>query len=381
MQPTFWLITVALLIQIAALTIPIFKHTQKQGADENTDHKFELRSNAWPFKSALAAIVIIVIATAIMPIIMRSGMDWFMVAAKNKQNHKFAACLAQIKREIPYAPVETALQKAIDERQTELVAWLLTQKPDVNLLLHPNDYRPLWWAMRARGNLQITELLLKAGADPNLAMSGQEKNNALHLALSMNYNRTDTLKYVALLASYGLDLNAPIDGTGKSAISGALTSSFKPASELLYELKRLGARPADNHKENLFFYGLSKGEPEVMKFLYDWNISSRETDSRGNNFLHLMLNAKCLSDRDAQELNYSPHIHEVINMQNNEGQTVLHLAVRQNNPKLVETLIKWKADPNIADKDGETPISHAEKNRYVRVLKLMTNNDSVTGGK
>ena len=46
-----------------------------------------------------------------------------------------------------------------------------------------------------------------------------------------------------------------------------------------------------------------------------------------------------------------------INVQDKYGQTPLHFSVNLDDVDMINTLLDWGADPNIADDDGETPES------------------------
>lgn len=331
----------------------------------------------WPGRSAFLTICIGVILTLTLPFTTGSYMDALIRAAKNGRNDRFTALLDGVKREIPANPVENALCRAIDERQTGLVEWLLTQKPDLNKAaggkgVRPG-YRPLWWAIRGDGSLQITEMLLRAGANPNLWLSENPDETAFGLALWLHFNKKESLAYARLLASYGADLNQPVKADGKSLIAAALLSRYEPVSELIQELISLGARIPENSGENLFYLSLFARDPAVFKILQANGVECTAVDKNGKTFLHLMVERNSVSDSSARYNNYSEFVEQVINQPDNDGKTPLHYAVERNEPGLVETLIRWHADPDIKDKAGDSPRSFAEKMRYLRLLKIIEN--------
>jgi len=81
--------------------------------------------------------------------------------------------------------------------------------------------------------------------------------------------------------------------------------------------------------------------------------------------------ANFVSERSSRFYHYAEFVPKVINQPDNEGKTPLHYAVELNEPGLVETLMKWNADPHKPDKNGVTPRSAAEKMRYLRLLKII----------
>ncbi len=86
-----------------------------------------------------------------------------------------------------------------------------------------------------------------------------------------------------------------------------------------------------------------------------------------------MLERNSVSESSARYNNYAEFVARVINQPDNKGKTPLHYAVERNDPGLVETLIKWHADPDIKDQTGDSPRSFAEKMRYLRLLKVIEN--------
>ena len=60
-----------------------------------------------------------------------------------------------------------------------------------------------------------------------------------------------------------------------------------------------------------------------------------------------------------------------VNLKTHEGDSVLHLAVKSKNAKVVETLLKHKKiKPNVKDADGNTPILLAAKAKFRPIINL-----------
>jgi ankyrin repeat protein len=370
-QPSYWFILIIALFQIWSVGARHLSAAEKNGQAGAVDDDLSGEHDRLAVVSAKRALVAAVLLTFALPFLMQSALDALSDAADAKKTHRFAALLEKVKREVDHAPLEVALCQAIDRRQHVLVEWLLTQKPNVDLLTDKRGYRPLWWAIRAKGDPVITEMLLQAGADPNLELSEGSGKTALGLAMSLHYGRDEGLKYVRMLASYGADLNKPVDQSGILPIGAALNSQFKPSSELVRELMRLGADPLRQKTGNLFFLALLDRDPEVLKDLAAAGINQLAVDNKGNTFLHLMCNLDRISERDAESFRYANYLPDVINLKNNSGKTVLHIAAERNDPQMVETLLKWKADQDCADNEGESPRQLAEKRRYLRLLGIM----------
>jgi ankyrin repeat protein len=59
------------------------------------------------------------------------------------------------------------------------------------------------------------------------------------------------------------------------------------------------------------------------------------------------------------------------NIKDKDGNTPLHYAAREGRLKVVELLLEHGADPNIQDKDGWTPLHYAAWKRRLKVVELL----------
>lgn len=77
-------------------------------------------------------------------------------------------------------------------------------------------------------------------------------------------------------------------------------------------------------------------------------------DDEGNNLCHHL--AVCGDDKLFKSLiqSHSPNWNNLLNQRNDEGQTPLHLAVKNNKHKLAQKYIKYGANQNILDIYGNT---------------------------
>jgi ankyrin repeat protein len=81
----------------------------------------------------------------------------------------------------------------------------------------------------------------------------------------------------------------------------------------------------------------------------------RFQDSNDNNLLHILINnnkSKYLDKILEKGLKYG-YIKNIINKQNNEGDTPLHLAVKSKNYTVASTLINYGANKNIINCQGQ----------------------------
>lgn len=330
---------------------------------------------AFPAKLSITAIVVAVIWTFSLPVLQRNPIDSMILASKNGQNEKLPALLLNLKSRIKENPVEIALCQAIDERQKDLVAWLLTQKPELNKKPFRSGHPPLWWAIRGSGDIELTRMLLEAGADPNIDLyegSGFISETPLGLALSLHW-RTEGAKYLKLLASFGTNLNQPINKEGVYPVEFFLarTSSEKDIIGFLEEFQKLGGNTLLQGPGNLFSLAVRHRDARVLNFLMELGLTSKKTDRQGNTYLHLRVAAtdfgQSFNLNDREKL----FIEDVINSKNNKGLTALHLAVEKNHPEMVEKLLGLGADAMLPSDQGETPLEMANFRKSLRLVKII----------
>jgi ankyrin repeat protein len=121
-------------------------------------------------------------------------------------------------------------------------ALLSNPATDPNVRDRRIDYTPLMKAIEL-GQDSVTELLLNAGADPNLTAYGK-RNSALQIAVKRAISQRDAAggatsnamnQLVILLASKKVDLNMVENGDGQTALTASASSAAVPIVRLLLE--------------------------------------------------------------------------------------------------------------------------------------------------
>ncbi|RXJ92539.1 hypothetical protein CRV00_12850 [Malaciobacter molluscorum] len=207
-------------------------------------------------------------------------------------------------------------------------------------------------------NISIIEILLKAKADPNYRSSDKEYSSLFWMIKYCHYNenfykekRLETV--LKMLISYGLNINAPVDNEGNSAIGCAYSSARTTAHYFSYGVfnelfvKIFIEFGADINKPN------NKGITPLMQFIMNSYLEREDA------FLDLLENDANLSVKDnlgetvlmkaAKNRNHNLMVQmcEImedfgnlnISTTNNNGQTALEIAIENNN----EPLAQWIA--------------------------------------
>ncbi|KAH9966341.1 hypothetical protein BGW80DRAFT_734307 [Lactifluus volemus] len=198
----------------------------------------------------------------------------------------------------------------------EIADWLvITCSQDVNARAGSEE-TPLMVASKM-GFLQVVQLLLKHGANPNITTA--YGHTPLWVASYEGY-----LKISQLLIEYGGDVNTCHDRTGHTSLHVALEHGHVEIAKLLLESN---ANPNPEMSSCLplppLHTALAQGHPQVVQLL-----------------LHHSAN---------------PHARGF------EGETLLHMASRRGDLNVVQQLLELGADVHVLDDEGWTPFQAVDR--------------------
>lgn len=122
--------------------------------------------------------------------------------------------------------------------------------------------------------------------------------------------------------------------------------------------------------ETALHYVAATGNLELLRLLMERGANAILANALG--YTPLLLAAINNNLRIARCLLTYPPVVQNINRQNRQGKTALHFAVEKNNEKLVICLLKHKANTEVTNMYGSTPLAHAMKNNLPIALFLAT---------
>lgn len=163
---------------------------------------------------------------------------------------------------------------------------------------------------------------------------------------------------------FGVDYQDPL---GKTALMYATKYGQFNIVQDLIEIKNANIHIKDNQGNTALQHAVNSGRFEIVKYLIQHQGNINDCDNEGNSLLIC-----------ATKLGYFSLVkllvqnHSDVDHQNNEGNTALHTAI---NLKLymnsIRHLIIKKANFNIKNNLGETPLALAIKNNFVKAINLL----------
>ncbi len=229
-------------------------------------------------------------------------------------------------------PGWTPLHIAVFHKNANLVALLLEKGADPNLPVAPsgNEGTALNMAISG-GGAELVELLLKHKADVN----ARDRNGNTPLVRAM---RERNERLVDLLLSKGADPNA-LDAYGFPPLHVALGAQPPAQPGLGFNPipHSVGQLVVQNQPVVQGYGGVSVAQPFARP-----GVPSKQT-SEEQRMVDLLLKHKA-----------DPNLRDKV--KEKESETALHLAARYANEAAVELLLKYKADPNARTESGTTPL-------------------------
>jgi len=258
----------------------------------------------------------------------------------------------------------TPLSWAAGSGHVRVAELLLAKGADVNAADN-NGWSPLHSAVGG-GNRPMVDFLLKNGADPNAksTASSDKGTTPLHLAARMVDERAAE---VASLLRSRAEVDAKDSHGATPLILALATDATRPCAKVVEQLLAKGAdvNARDDNGSFPLYLAVQRRSEELVRLILahkpDLEISTKE---REQDYTPLR-KAVSLGDESIAALllrsGANPNAVET-----RSGTTPLFLAVEDFNKKMVEVLLAAKADVNVIDNSGTTPLRWAEQQRGMR---------------
>ncbi len=240
----------------------------------------------------------------------------------------------------------TALMITAATGHVDIVQILLDKGIDINAADHGN-FTALMFAAN-KGHTETVKTLLKKGANVNAA----SHNSPTALMMAAGAGHVDIVQIL-------LKENAEIDATAGRGDTALTLAASTGNTETVRVLLAAGA----NVNDTAITLALDNGHTETVEALFGKSTNTNTADKSGS--MVLMGDSTMLMDEEQKES---------LNDQ-------LIIAVSNEDQNLITSLLQKGADPNFADKDGDTPLMYAAMNGHREIVKLLIKNKADVNAK
>ncbi len=213
---------------------------------------------------------------------------------------------------------------------------------------------------RTRRELKLVEMLLAAGANPDLPNLGG--NTPLHFACT----RPESDFLDVLLAKKANVLAQT--RTGETPLHGVAVFGSAASAQRLLELGAKVDKPNRFGSTPLLF-AAKTGNREVAALLLQWGAFADSMSNDGETPLHA---AAWLGDQELVSLLLDKGHASLNGGTGRTGETALHAAASRGYTSLVRWLVERKADVTITDSSGYTPLLNAAEKGHADIVELLS---------
>ncbi|KAJ3547132.1 hypothetical protein NM208_g1667 [Fusarium decemcellulare] len=242
---------------------------------------------------------------------------------------------------------KTALHYAAEHGNQDIVLTLLHDKQKARIDAPDSQrYTPLHFASK-KGYDRVVFLLLDAGS--SVEARSQRGETPLHLAVRSR----ETVKELLDTGEGATEINA-VDVLEQTPLHKAAQQNSLPSARLLIERGAV-IESADGEGDFPMTHAIQHNDVDLIKELFtDLLVEHMSEASKWKNLtlaveMHAPNTLSFLIDK----------LHDAVSMKDSLGNTLLHLAVKQDNLEVVNLLLDRGSDVNISGSRGRTPLHEA----------------------
>lgn len=280
---------------------------------------------------------------------------------------------------------KTYLHIIAEENLVESIKWLVSKKVDINAL-DTESNTPLMYAARY-GCTQAVRTLLQLHADPNIvnakgrtAIQDALKNNkkdvyVLLKSVTKNLDNVDEDGHTIIfdaIDSQNLDLVKDVIKLQGNALNKKILfypNTYINTAIIKFLAEFIDLNTTDSRGRTPLFYLVKNGALNIDSFTFamEKGAAINHVDEDGNTVLMALIEEILETDPSEKEkvknlIGMIPWLIDEnvdYNLCNKNGDNALMLATKNNNLKVVETLLDYEVDPNYINDRNETALAFA----------------------
>ncbi|CAL9061476.1 unnamed protein product [Musa banksii] len=262
----------------------------------------------------------------------------------------------------------TALHEATWNGHRAVVELLMSAAPDLADVENDTGVSALYMAAE-RGSVEIAKELLKS---PTASDEGPRGQKALHAAVLRSYG---TYPYSVTKATPGATPNSVRhqDATKSTPLHFAAANGDITMVQLLLQSDSKAAYIRDEDGYSTIHVAANAGHLKIIEQVLEYCPDSMGlTNNTGRNFFHVAVEKKNLEV--VKYVLRSPWLTELVNAQDDEGNTPLHLSVISRNKKMVQVLLSCASvNASVMNNSGRTPVDLASSKVRIGIGLRMYN--------
>lgn len=184
-------------------------------------------------------------------------------------------------------------------------------------------------------------------------------NNLVHLAVLNNQ-----IEMLELLIGCGIPLDA-LNFAGHTPAHVAVSQRNATMVRVLHD-GGADLNTLDFKGLTIFHHAIHHENLDMAQLLFDLDLDIDAADNQKNTALHL-----AVDQGNILAITWLAEHYAELNLKNSNGHVPLHLAVYQHeHPEVLHTLLDAKADTEIGDKWGLTPLHHGAVHNFTEFVKM-----------
>jgi ankyrin repeat protein len=244
----------------------------------------------------------------------------------------------------------------INDNYEQVVYQVEKLKSDINKQ-QSNLHTALMYAIFKK-NLKIATYLCESGADKDIV--DEINNTALMHAI---YNCSEIAIY---LITHGANIFNK-NKLNETAMHFASMLGDLFIVQLLFE-HGLDINSSNTNKHSPIMLATGNKHNKLVKYFIDNDANINDVDSNQDNLLHLAIHNNAY---DILLLLLMNKNNKVINSRNNDNESPLMFALKNNKNEYAKLLLKYGADPNTCDNEGNIPLNYVIQKNDFEMCKLL----------